>query len=151
MQCYVISPQPENTIQEFYGEPVLHKISETNWYEFDLIVYLGLIDIYSNKQEVPQLLSKVTIESWSRLSFRNMEYDEHIFTNWKQNIHFSRKSLIVPKKEASARKTTFSQAEIRHESGRLPSDQMKVSEKTRRAKKASTKYDKVLRIKQLFG
>ena len=53
--------------------------------------------------------------------------------------------------ELSDSKNTFSQAEICYESGRVPFDQMEVSEKTHRTKKASTKYDKVLRIKQLVS
>ena len=60
----------------------------------------------------------------------------HIFPNWKQKIHFSKKksfffqkSLKVPEKELSAGKTIFSQPEIRYEIGTVNFDQMKVSEK----------------------
>ena len=56
----------------------------------------------------------------------------------------------MAKKEVSAQKTTFSQAEIHYESGRVPFDQMKVSEK-RTDLIFLKQYDKVLRIKQLFG
>ena len=59
-------------------------------------------------------------------------------------------SLTVPK-IFSARITTFSRAEITYASERVPFDQMKVSGKRFRAKKASTKFDKVLKIKQLLG
>ena len=57
----------------------------------------------------------------------------------------------MPKKELLARKTIFSQDEIRHESGRVPLVQMKVSKENAQNQKALTKYDKVLRMKQLFG
>ena len=57
----------------------------------------------------------------------------------------------MPKQELSARKTTFSQPEIRYKRGRARFDQMKVPEKRTEPKKALTKYEKVLRIKQLLG
>ena len=67
------------------------------------------------------------------MCFFGLVFSEHtfVFPNWKQKIHFSkffRIRLIVPK-ELSARKTTFFEAEIRYESGRVSFDQMKVSEK----------------------
>ena len=50
--------------------------------------------------------------------------------------HFFFGSLIVPKKEVSARKTTLSPAEISYASGKVPIDEMKVFEKkTNKAKK----------------
>ena len=42
-------------------------------------------------------------------------------------FHFFQKSLIEVKEDLSAGKTTFSQAEISYESGRVPFDQLKVS------------------------
>ena len=85
-----------------------------------------------------------------------MSRKPHFFSIWKQKTIFreknrivSRKSLIVSKKELSAQKTIFSRHEIRYE--KLPFDKMKVSEKRTEPKKALTKYDKVLRIKQLLS
>ena len=52
----------------------------------------------------------------------------------------SLKSLIVPKKELSVRKTTFSQAEISDESGRVPFDKMQVLGKRTEPKTAETKF-----------
>ena len=56
----------------------------------------------------------------------------HFFPNWKHKksiFEFFWKSLIVPKKELSAGKTTFSQAEISYESKGIPFDQKKNSKK----------------------
>ena len=57
----------------------------------------------------------------------------HFLQLEKQNTKsfrlFSRKNLVGPEKELSARKTTFSQAEIGYESAKVPFDQLKVSRK----------------------
>ena len=42
---------------------------------------------------------------------------------------------MVPKKELSAGKTTFSQVEIRYESARVPFDQLEVSGKNEQSQK----------------
>ena len=55
---------------------------------------------------------------------------------WKSFTFSSdERSRVEAKKELSAQKATFSQPEIRHESGKVPFNQMKVSQKTHRAKK----------------
>ena len=63
-----------------------------------------------------------------------------ILPNWKQKNRFSENDFLekssVPKKELLARNTTFSQDKVRYESGRVPFDQVKVSEKTHRAEKS---------------
>ena len=46
------------------------------------------------------------------------------------------RSLIVPKNELPVRKTTFSQGKVHYESGSVPFDQVRVSEKTHRAEKS---------------
>ena len=51
------------------------------------------------------------------------------------SIDFFWKSLIVPIKGLSAQKTTRSQAEISYESGRVPSDRIKVPAKRSEPKK----------------
>ena len=83
---------------------------------------------------------------FSQLETKNLFFKKTFFQFFSEN-------LILPKNDNLAQKTTFSEAEIRHESGRKPFDQMNVLEETHRpkSKKKSTKYDRVLRIKQLFG
>ena len=74
---------------------------------------------FSVPTNIPRNTSKTRKPLFPRLETKNLLFEKIFF----------RKRLIEKKTELSARKTTFSQAEISYESRKVPFDQIKVSEK----------------------